>query len=119
MSWRSKKQSCVALSTAEAEYMALSSAAQVAVWLRELCKDLNSELTNPTVIFEDNQAAIKMAKNPQYHGRSKHISIKYHFIREQVSSNLIELRYCRTDDMIADIFTEYHEVYQATRHGRN
>ena len=106
VSWRSKKQSCVALSTAEAEYMALSSAAQEAVWLRELCKDLNSELSNPTVIFEDNQAAIKMAKNPQYHGRSKHISIKYHFIREQVSSNLIELRYCRTDDMIADIFTK-------------
>ena len=103
VSWRSKKQSCVALSTAEAEYMALSSAAQVAVWLRELCKDLNSELTNPTVIFENNQATIKMAKNPQYHGRSKHISIKYHFIREQVSSNLIELRYCRTDNMIADI----------------
>ena len=69
-------------------------------------KDLNSELTNPTVNFEDNQAAIKMAKNPQYHGRSKHISIKYHFIREQVSSNLIELRYCRTDDMTADIFTK-------------
>ena len=106
VSWRSKKQSCVALSAAEAEYMALSSAAQEAVWLRELCKDLNSELTNPTVIFENNQAAIKMAKNPQYHGRSKHISIKYHFIREQVSTNLIELRYCRTDDMIADIFTK-------------
>ena len=69
-------------------------------------KDLNTELSNPTVIFEDNQAAIKIAKNPQYHGRSKHISIKYHFIREQVSSNLIELRYCRTDGMIADIFTK-------------
>ena len=56
--------------------------------------------------MEDNQAAIMMAKNPQYHGRSKHISIKYHFIQEQVISNLIELRYCRTDDMIADIFTK-------------
>ena len=106
MSWRSKKQSCVALSTAGAEYMALSSAAQEAVWLREFYKDLDSELSNPIPIFEDNQAAIKMAKNPQYNGRSKHISIKYHFIREQVSSNLIELRYCRTDDMIADIFTK-------------
>ena len=106
VSWRSKKQSCVALSTAEAEYMALSNAAQEAVWLKELHKDLNVKTTGPMIIFEDNQAAIKMAKNPQYHGRSKHISIKYHFIREQVNNNNIELRYCRTDDMIADMFTK-------------
>ena len=88
------------------EYMALSSAPQEAIWLRELYKDLNSKLTTPTIIFEDNQAAIKMAKNPQYHGRSRHICIKHHFIREQVSSNIIELRYCRTYNMIADIFTK-------------
>ena len=73
VSWRSKKQSCVALSTDEAEYMALSSAAQEAVWLRELCKDLNSELTNPTVmgdpsiypssiiLFENKLAAISLS----------------------------------------------------------
>ena len=86
--------------------MALSSAAQETIWLRELYKDLNNKLTTPTIIFKDNQTAIKMAKNPQYHGRSKHISIKYHFIQEQVSSNNIELRYCRTYNMIADIFTK-------------
>ena len=86
---------------AAAEYMALSSTAQEVVWLRELYKNLNSELTNLTVLFEDNQAVIKMAKNLQYYGRSKHIFIKYHFIQEQVRSNPIELRYCRTDDMIA------------------
>ena len=91
---------------AESEYVALSSAAQEALWLRELCKDLHKQPSGPTLIFEDNQAAIHMAKDPQYHGRSKHISIKFHFIREQVGNNLIELKYCRTDDMIADIFTK-------------
>ena len=87
VSWRSKKQSCVALSTAEAEYMALSSTAQEALWLRELNKDLKNPPSGPTIIFEDNQSAICMLKNPQFHGRSKHINIKFHFIREQVTAN--------------------------------
>ena len=107
VSWRSNKQTCVALSTAEAEYMALASAAQEAVvWMRQLSKDMKTDVCEPTVIFEDNQSAICMAKNPQFHGRAKHIGIKYHFIREQVSNNTIKLRYCRTEDMIADIFTK-------------
>ena len=73
ISWKSSKQTCVSLSTAEAEYVALSSAAQEAVWLHQLYKEFNGELKDPTTIFEDNQAAIKLAKNPQYHGRTKHI----------------------------------------------
>ena len=80
--WRSKKQTCVALSTAEAEYMALANAAQEAIWLRQLSNDLGSQSKEPTVIFEDNQSAICIAKDAQFHGRSKHIGIKYHFIRE-------------------------------------
>ena len=86
ISWRSKKQSCVALSTAEAEHMALA-ATQEAVWLRQLIasiKKQNNGLTTPTRIYEDNQSSICMAKNPQFHGRSKHIDIKFHFVREQV-----------------------------------
>ena len=74
ISWRSKKQTCVALSTAEAEYMALASAAQEAMWLRQLTIDLKNEPVSATVIFEDNQSAICIAKNPQFHGRSKHIA---------------------------------------------
>ena len=91
MTWRSKKQSCVALSTAEAEYMALSSAAQEAVWLRQLTAELKSPPETATTIFEDNQSAIDMTKNPQFHGRAKHIAIKYHFIREQVQNGTIKL----------------------------
>lgn len=80
MSWRSKKQTTVALSTAEAEYVALSSAAQEAVWLRRLSTELGSPPKSPTVIFEDNQSAIAMARNPQFHGRAKHIDIRHHFV---------------------------------------
>ena len=57
-------------------------------------------------IFEDNQSAISMAKNPQFHGRAKHIAIKHHFIREQVADGNIELKYCPTEDMIADMLTK-------------
>ena len=106
VTWKSKKQSCVALSTAEAEYMALSSAAQEAVWMRELVSDLEYSPINSTVIFEDNQSAILMAKNPQYHGRTKHINIKYHFIWEQVANGTICLKYCKTENMLADLLTK-------------
>ena len=106
VSWKSKKQSCVALSTAEAEYMALASAAQEAVWMRELNSDLCNQPSEPTLIFEDNQSAISMAKNPQFHGRSKHINIKFHFVREQVGSNKICLKYCPSENMLADILTK-------------
>lgn len=70
VTWKSQKQSCVALSTAEAEYMALSSRAQDAVWMRELNSGLGNQQSQPTLIFEDNQSAISKAKNPQFHGRS-------------------------------------------------
>ena len=103
VTWKSKKQSCVALSTAEAEYMALSSAAQEAVWIRELISELGNLQSQPTLIYEDNQSAISMAKNPQFHGRSKHISIKYHYIREQVNNDKIRLEYCPTEDTLADL----------------
>ena len=109
ISWRSKKQSCVALSTAESEYMALSSAIQEAIWLRRLIANLlNSKdmLMNPTIIHEDNNSAIFMAKNNQYHDRTKHIDIKFHFVREQVAAGTVDLRYCKSKDMLADIFTK-------------
>ena len=106
VSWRSKKQVCVALSTAESEYMALASAAQEAVWMRQLTSDLKNGPTGATVIFEDNQSSICMAQNPQFHGRAKYIAIKYHFIREKVTDGTVELKYCRSDMMIADILTK-------------
>ena len=76
VSWRSKKQESVALSTAEAEYVALSSAAQECVWIKRLNFELANISNGPSVIMEDNQSCIAMSKNPQYHGKSKHIDIK-------------------------------------------
>lgn len=106
ITWRSKKQTCVALSTAEAEYVALSSATQEAVWLRKLTSELSYSADEPTIIFEDNQSAIAISRNPQFHGRTKHIDIKYHYVRDQITQKSIDLVYCPTGEMIADLFTK-------------
>lgn len=105
ITWQSKKQTCTALSTAEAEYVALAGAAQEAVWLKQLNQELTGK-AEPVMIHEDNQSTIAIAKNPQFHGRVKHINIKYHFIREQVSNHNIKLKYCQTSSMIADMLTK-------------
>ena len=83
--------------------MALASTAQEAIWIT--C-DLKNGPTEATVIFEDNQSTICMAQNPQFHGRAKHIGIKYHFVREQVNNGNVELIYCRSENMIADMLTK-------------
>ncbi len=106
VSWKSQRQGCVALSTAEAEYMALSCAAQETIWLRRLLFELGCELEGPTVLMEDNQSSIAMANNPQFHGRAKHIDIRHHFIREKVSQGDVTLTYCPTGDMVADMLTK-------------
>ena len=106
VSWLSQKQATIALSTAEAEYIALGSATQEAIWLHQLLADLRIDTKTPTEISEDNQGAIAMAINPVGHKRTKHIDIKHHFIREAVQAGSINLSYCPTTDMIADIFTK-------------
>ena len=93
--WRSKKQSCVALSTAEAEYIALASAAQESKWLQELLSSMKETSVKPATIFEDNKLAICLTKNPRYHGRAKHIDIKHHFIRQRVQDGDIKLEFCK------------------------
>lgn len=105
MSWLSKKQATVALSTAEAEYIALSQAAQERIWLKRLLGDLGVKSMS-TVILEDNRGAIAIAKNPVNHSRTKHIDIRYHYIRECVQNGQIQLQYCPTIDMKADILTK-------------
>ena len=83
----------------------MSLADQEAIWLRQLNTDLQGE-SPPTVVYEDNQATICMSKNPESHGRSKHIEVKYHFIREQVIKKNIEVKYCQTENMVADMLTK-------------
>ena len=89
----------VALSTTEAEYVALSTATQEAIWLRRLLEDIGKPLDEPS------QGAIAMAKNPVGHARTKHIDIHYHFVREGVQDKAIILKYVATGEMIADILT--------------
>ena len=105
MSWTSKRQPVVALSTSEAEYIALSSATQEAVWLRRLLSELGAPVSSVTMM-EDNQGAIALAKNPIAHARTKHIDIRYHYIREAVQDGLVELQYCPTKEMVADLLTK-------------
>ena len=96
----------VALSTSEAEYMALGLATQEAIWLRRLLNNLHISTDKATDIVEDNQGAIAMTKNPIGHKRTKHIDIKHHFFRENLQAETITITYCPTDHMVADIFTK-------------
>ena len=106
ISWSSRKQPTVSLSTAEAEYVALNAATQEAVWLQRLLEDLNDKLYKPTLIMGDNQGAIAIARNPVFHARTKHIEIHHHFIREALHNRIIDLQYCPTNEMIADVLTK-------------
>ena len=87
-------QATISLSTSEAEYMALSAATQEVVWLGKLLSDLNSTPQSPVRLMEDNQGAIAIAKNPVAHARTKHIDIRYHYVREAVNEGMVELFYC-------------------------
>ena len=106
ISWSSRKQELVTLSTAEAEYVAATHAAKEAIWLCKLIFELFPTLKAPTTLYCDNQAALRLATDDNYHARTKHIDIRYHFIRHVVASGALQLVYCPTDDMTADILTK-------------
>ena len=106
VSWLSRKQTTVSMSTAEAEYVALSTCAQEAIWLTKLFFDITGLEVTPMTIYEDNQAAICIAKNNEFHSKTKHMDIKLHFVRNLVKTKRIEVKYLATNDMIADILTK-------------
>lgn len=106
ISWGSKKQPTVALSSMEAEYMALSYAAREAIWLRNLLGELGIVQEEPTQIYVDNQGTVAFAKSQDFHGRSKHIDICHYFVQECITRRDIEVSYCHTDINLADIFTK-------------
>jgi len=105
-SWASKKQSTVAQSTTGAEYVVVAEATSQAIWLRKIFKDMGEKQSGPTIINCDNKLAIAMTKNLVHHSRTKHITVKYHFIREVETNMEIQFEYCMTEDQIADIFTK-------------
>jgi hypothetical protein len=106
VSWSSKKQPIVALSTTEAEYIAATHAAKEAMWIRMFLSEIARPLAKPITIHLDNISAISITRNDEYHPRTKHIDIRYHFIRHAVLRGLIDVDYVPTDDMAADILTK-------------
>jgi len=106
ISWSSKKQELVVLSTTKAEYVGQAHAAKEVLWLRTIVHELLGGKPSTTTIYTDNQGAIKLTKGHQLHSRTKHIDIRFHFIRWLVDDKKICLEYCPTADMLADIMTK-------------
>ena len=106
ISWSSKKQNVIALSSTEAEYVAQTHAAKEAMWLRSFVSEIQREKDKQLTILCDNQGAIALAKDSKYHARTKHIDLRYHFIREAVEDGKICVKYIPTDDNVSDIFTK-------------
>jgi hypothetical protein len=106
VSWSSKKQAIVTLSTMEAEYIAVTHAAKEALWIRMFLGEITRPLEKATTIHLDNVSAISITKNDEYHPRTKHINIRYHFIRHTVQEKLLHIDYVPTEDMAVDMFTK-------------
>jgi hypothetical protein len=106
VSWSSKKKPIVSLSSTEEEYKALCEATCEAVWLRRVLQDIGKEQKELTMIKCDNQSSIKLANNPIYHSRTKHVDAQFHFVRKKLQSNEIALMYCNTYENVVDIFTK-------------
>jgi hypothetical protein len=115
--WLSKKQSMVALSSTEAEYLSLSQITQMMAGLRYTMLDLGEKdiLQKPSRIYEDNKSCIAIAYKPMHQGRTKHFDIKAHFIRDRIEKGEVEVVYCPTEEMIADMLTKALPVKQHQR----
>ena len=103
VSWSSKKQDTVVLSSSEAEYMAATSSACQATWLRKILADFGQAQIDATDIYCDNKSAIAMSRNPAFHSRTKHIDIHYHFIRDLTMKGEVQLKHCGTNQQVANI----------------
>jgi hypothetical protein len=106
ISWQAKKQSTVALSSTEAEYMAVTQAAKEALWWRAFMTSLGCPTLSPSTLYSDNLGCIALSKNPEYHSRTKHIDVKHHFVRQCVENGSLTLAFVGTTEMAADMLTK-------------
>ena len=106
VSWSAKCQELILLSTTKSEYTAVTHAAKEALWLRMIISQIFSISLPPTTLFTDNQSAIALTKEHQYHARTKHIDIRFHFIRWVIEDSKLQLIHCPTDEMVADALTK-------------
>lgn len=102
----SKKQETVAQSSTKAEYIIVASAANQGLWLRKILLNLKINIKDSTTLWVENKSTITMAHNPIYHGRTKHIIIKFHVIKDVVKNGERSIEYCCTTDQLADLFTK-------------
>lgn len=106
VTWSSHRQGCVSRSTTEAEYIAASTAAQEIMWLRTMLTELQVTSNEPTTLLVDNQSAIRLMKNSEHHKLTKHIDVKYHYIRECVENQNIIVKYVPSEKQLADFSTK-------------
>ena len=106
VSWSSKLQSMVALSTTEAEFIAAVEAGKEMFWMRNLLQELGYPVTSPSTFRIDNQSALSVAKNPEHHGRMKHMDMRYFWLRQAVEESKLTPVYIATEDQAADILTK-------------
>jgi hypothetical protein len=106
VSWNTKKQQTVATPSAEAEVMASVEVVKEVKWLQQMLSELGCTVKTPTIVFCDNQSAIRISEKDVQHDRTKHIDIKYHFVKDELRSKNIEMKYISTDNQLADIFTK-------------
>ncbi|KAD2805945.1 hypothetical protein E3N88_39322 [Mikania micrantha] len=106
VSWSSQKQEIVALSSTEAEYVAATSCACHSVWLKGLLEEISEESVGTVEIQCDNSSTIKLSKNPVMHRRTKHIEVRFHYLRDLVNDEKIQLMFCSTKDQVADVLTK-------------
>nr|GFA05242.1 uncharacterized mitochondrial protein AtMg00810-like [Tanacetum cinerariifolium] len=104
--YRSLKQHCVALSSCEAEFMAATTATCQAIWIRRLLTEITGKIVKPATLYVDNRPALELMKNLVFHGRSKHIDTRFHFIRECVEKGDIMVTFVRSEEQRADILTK-------------
>ena len=125
--WKSRRQPTVALSTTEAEYMAATQGVKEALWERRLLSEIGrlnliqqqqNQGKAAILIRTDNQGALALSQNPEFHDRTKHIDIQYHWIREVLESGRVEMHFVGTEDQVADIFTKplAREKFERFRH---
>jgi len=103
VSWSSKKQPIVTLSTTEAEFVAAAACACQAIWMRRILEKLNHEQEGCTTLMCDNSSTIKLSRNPIMHGRNKHIDVRFHFLRDLTRDKIIELVHCGSQDQVVDL----------------
>ncbi|KAL4105052.1 hypothetical protein QTP88_020327 [Uroleucon formosanum] len=106
IAWSSRRQQCVSLSTTKSEYIALSQAVQELTWLKLFLGELMDQPKMVPTMYGDNQNAIKLVKNPEFYRRTKHIDVRYHYIREKFNESSFALEYISSKDQIADIMTK-------------